>query len=195
MLTQFNLDLAGSNDCCVNDFSRQYITDQTLSPKSLTSLLTSIEVWKLDSKERSALYKLTRDLALYELAQKDTALTSPSDAFDYLRNALMGLEHEVFGLVFLDNKQFIIENREMASGTIDSAIVYPRELVKAALELNASAVIAYHNHPSGNNIPSQADRAITERIKTALDVVDIRFLDHVIVSKDGHFSFAEKNLM
>lgn len=104
-------------------------------------------------------------------------------------------EHEVFAVLMLDNKHYLIRMIEMFRGTIDSASVYPREIAKEALALNAAAVILAHNHPSGSSDPSAADRAITAKIKAALSLLDIRVLDHIIVSGRESFSFAEAGLL
>ena len=105
--------------------------------------------------------------------------TSPAAVKEYLRVKLAGFEHEVFAVLFMDTQHRLIEYAEMFRGTIDGASVYPRELVKEALQLNAAAVIVSHNHPSGNPEPSGADRALTQRPKEALGLVDVRVLDHI----------------
>ncbi len=110
-------------------------------------------------------------------------IRSPHDTEEYLQTLLGDLEHEVFGFIFLDNRHRIIASREMFRGTIDGTSIYPRECVKTALELNAAALIAYHNHPSGVAEPSQADERITRRLKSAFELVDIRLLDHLIVGE------------
>ena len=115
-------------------------------------------------------------------------------ARDSLDNKLAGFEHEVFAVLFLDTRHRLIEYREMFHGTIDSASVYPREVVKEALRLNAAAVILSHNHPSGSPEPSQADKVLTQRLKEALGLVEVRILDHVIVGGMETVSFAEKGL-
>ncbi|KAA0261304.1 hypothetical protein ERL64_16340 [Hafnia alvei] len=104
---------------------------------------------------------------------------------EYLRNKLAGFEHEVFAVLFLDTRHQLIEYREMFHGTIDSASVYPREVVKEALRLNAAAVILLHNHPSGNPEPSQVEKMLTQRLKEALGLVEVRMLDEVIVAGAG----------
>ena len=104
------------------------------------------------------------------------------------------MAHEVFAFLMLDNRNRVIAFREMFRGTIDGASVYPREVVKQALADNAAAVIFAHNHPSGVGEPSQADIRITDRLKKALDLVDIRVLDHVIVG-DSVTCFAEQGLL
>lgn len=110
---------------------------------------------------------------------------------EYLRCKLAGYEHEMFAVLFLDNQHRLIEFKELFRGTVYAASVYPREVLKEALNVNAAAVIFAHNHPSGDPEPSQADRHITQRLKDALSLVDIRVLDHVVVGKSS-VSFAER---
>ncbi|WP_368994573.1 DNA repair protein RadC [Citrobacter freundii] len=121
--------------------------------------------------------------------------TSPAAVKEYLRAKLAGFEHEVFAVLFMDTQHRLIEYAEMFRGTIDGASVYPRELVKEALRLNAAAVIVSHNHPSGNPEPSGADRTLTQRLKEALGLVDVRVLDHIIVGGTDTTSFAERGLI
>ena len=127
--------------------------------------------------------------------QRGDEFTSPAAVKDYLRAKLAGFEHEVFAVLFLDTQHRLIEYAEMFRGTIDSASVYPRELVKEALRLNAAAVIVSHNHPSGNPEPSSADKVLTQRLRDALALVDVRTLDHIIVAGGSTTSFAERGLM
>ncbi|MEB2400808.1 MAG: DNA repair protein RadC [Alcaligenaceae bacterium] len=127
--------------------------------------------------------------------QRGAEFTSPAQVKEYLRNKLAGFEHEVFAVLFLDTRHRLIEYRELFHGTIDSASVYPREVVKEALRLNASAVILAHNHPSGNPEPSQADRVLTQRLKDALAIVEVRSLDHIIVAGTETVSFAERGVL
>ena len=121
--------------------------------------------------------------------------TSPALVRDYLRTKLAGFEHEVFAALFLDTQHRLIEYVELFRGTIDGASVYPREVVKEALRLNAAAVIFAHNHPSGNPEPSQADKVLTLRLKEALALVEIRTLEHIIVGGETTASFAERGLL
>ncbi|ART47980.1 DNA repair protein RadC [Acidovorax carolinensis] len=123
------------------------------------------------------------------------AFSSPTAVKEYLRAKLAGFEHEVFAVLFLDTQDRLIEYAEMFRGTIDSASVNPRELVKEALRLNAAAVIVSHNHPSGNSEPSGADKALTQRLKESLVLVDVRTLDHIIVAGGNITSFAERGLI
>ncbi len=128
------------------------------------------------------------------LRTKTTAFTSPEKSKQFLRCKLQQLEHEVFSVLFLDNQNYLIEYKEMFRGTIDSASVYPREVAKTALELNAAAVIFAHNHPSGISVPSNSDRTITTKLRSALELFDIRVLDHIIIG-DTTYSFAESGLI
>lgn len=117
---------------------------------------------------------------------------SPAPIKQYLSTKLCQLEHEVFGIVYLDNRHQAFAVEELFRGTIDGASVYPREVVKSALSKNAAAIIFYHNHPSGKTAPSNADETITKRLKSALDLVDVRVLDHIIVGGvNNTYSFAE----
>jgi len=123
-------------------------------------------------------------------------LKSPQDTKRFLRLRMADLEHEVFGAIFLDNRHRVIELRDLFRGTVGGAAVYPREVVKAALACNAAAVMFFHNHPSGVAEPSQADIDLTRRLKDALGMVDIRALDHVVVSgEQDAVSLAERGLM
>ncbi|ENG0045684.1 DNA repair protein RadC [Pseudomonas aeruginosa] len=133
--------------------------------------------------------------AIDQKVQRGMSFTSPTIVKEYLRTKLVGFEHEVFAVLFLDSQHCLIEYIEMFRGTIDSASVYPREVVKEALRLNAAAVIFSHNHPSGNPEPSQADRQITQRLRDALALVDVRTLDHIVVGGESTESFAERGLL
>ena len=124
-----------------------------------------------------------------------SALAAPADAARFLKAKLLDLPHEVFCCLFLDTRHRLIRYEELFRGTIDGATVYPREVVKRALVHNASAVILGHNHPSGVSEPSEADRSITLKLAKALALVEIRLLDHVVVSRGGHVSLAERGLV
>jgi len=133
--------------------------------------------------------------ALANRVKKGTALTSPKLTRDYLMTRLSSRDHEVFTVLFLDNRHRVIECLEMFRGTIDGASVYPREVVKEALQRNAAAVILSHNHPSGIAEPSQARELITCRLRDALALVDIRVLDHLIVAGGQVVSLAERGVI
>jgi DNA repair protein RadC len=111
---------------------------------------------------------------------------------NYCRLRLAALEHEVFACLFLDTRHRVIAFEELSRGTVDGAEVHPREIVKRALQLNASALIISHNHPSGNLEFSAADLAITIRLKQALALVEVRLLDHILVTAGGSLSGARE---
>ncbi|GAA0568061.1 DNA repair protein RadC [Halomonas salifodinae] len=138
--------------------------------------------------------QMARALARRRLA-KGRKITQPVQAFDYLQTLMQDYEHEVFGALFLDCQHRIIRFEELFRGTIDAASVYPREVVKTALAHNAAAVILVHNHPSGNPESSDADRRITQRLKEALGLMEIRVIDHIVVGSEGSSSFAERGYL
>ncbi len=122
-------------------------------------------------------------------------LTDPALARDFLRARLAGREHEIFGVLFLDQRHRVLAFEELFRGTLNGTAVYPREVVKRSLAHNAAAVIFTHNHPSGNPEPSTADEVLTQRLKDALSLVDIRVLDHLVVGREGVISFSERGLL
>ncbi len=122
-------------------------------------------------------------------------LTSPTATRAYLKLRLYGLPREVFACLFLDNRHRVMAYEELFYGTIDGASVHPREVVRRALELRAAALIFAHNHPSGATEPSQADLRITQRLKEALALVEIRVLDHLIIGEGEGVSLAEQGLL
>lgn len=119
------------------------------------------------------------------------AFTDADTTMRYIKQRLRAYPHEVFACLYLDNQHRFLQFDELFRGTIDGASVYPREVVKSALQHNAAAVILAHNHPSGIAEPSQADIHITKRIQSALDLVDIRVLDHIIVGDADVTSLAQ----
>lgn len=127
-----------------------------------------------------------------QLRQPGVAFTSISATRDWLRLRLAGEEREVFMVLFLDNQNRLIAHETLFIGTINHTEIHPREVVKATLKYNAAAVIVAHNHPSGLAEPSQADRRLTERLKRALDLVDIRLPDHLVIGGMDIVSFAER---
>jgi len=133
--------------------------------------------------------------ALQEEFQRGDALDSPRAVRDYLRLSLGGREQEIFLVLFLDTRHRVIASEELFHGTLSQTSVYPREVVKRALSHNAAAVILAHNHPSGVAEPSQSDIMLTDALKQALSLVDVRVLDHLIVAVGKTLSFAEKGLI
>ena len=122
-------------------------------------------------------------------------IKSPETAKDYLAVQMGAYEREVFTVIFLDAQNRVIECREMFQGTLTQTSVYPREVVKLALTLNAASLILAHNHPSGVCEPSRADEALTQTLKAALSLVDVRVLDHMVVAGGRVLSFAERGLL
>ncbi|RZV59503.1 MAG: DNA repair protein RadC [Pseudomonadales bacterium] len=152
------------------DTHELYTTDGSINERSIITLATHLLEPKLESTN---------------------CLTSSKQTCDYVQLQLANYEREVFAGLFLNAQHALIRYEELFFGTIDSSHVWPREVVKAALRLNSAAVIFAHNHPSGHNKPSAADKNITRNLMAALDLVDIRVLDHVIVTKTTTYSMAE----
>lgn len=147
---------------------------------------------------RYAVLQATLEMAKRHLCESLSArsvLTSPNDARTFLRAQLRNLPYEIFCCLFLDCHHRLIAFEELFRGTTDSAQVHSREVVRHALQHNASAIILAHNHPSGVCEPSKADEQITRRLRDALTLVDIRVLDHIIVGDGGCFSFSEHGLL
>ena len=121
--------------------------------------------------------------------------TSPAEVKEYLIARLAGLEHEVFAVIYLDAQHRVLDYVEMFRGTVSQTSVYPREVVKHALSRNSSALLLVHNHPSGSAEPSRADEHLTQTLKSALSLVDVRVIDHLIVAGPTILSFAERGLI
>ena len=160
----------------------------------------STELYILDASGLTRIASADEILAaaraiLARRVRRGRALSNPRHTREYLRLELASRDHEIFAIVFLDNRHRVIEFVPLFRGTIDGASVYPREVVKEALARNAAAVILAHNHPSGVAEPSQADEMITMRLRDALSLVDIRVLDHLVVTGDQIVSFAERGLL
>lgn len=119
----------------------------------------------------------------------------PEDVKNYLRLKTGALPHEVFSVLFLDSQHRLIAAEEMFRGTLTQCSVYPREVVTQAIAHGACSVVLSHNHPSGSTTPSRADEVLTQTLKTALALVDVRVIDHVIVSAEGAYSMAEGGLL
>lgn len=132
---------------------------------------------------------------LAEGLQRGIEVSNPDETRNYLLSTMRPLQQEVFACLYLDSQHRLIQFQSHFFGTVDGASVYPRELVKTALKHNAAAVILAHNHPSGVAEPSCADRAITRRIKSALALVDVRVLDHMVIGDREVISFAERGLL
>ena len=155
----------------------------------MTSSTPSFTVYTRPQVVRQAL-----ELLEHEVREAD-ALASPDAVRDYLRLLLADRPHEVFAVVFLDAQHRVIETVELFRGTLTQTSVYPREVVIEALARHAAAVLLCHNHPSGHAEPSRADQALTQTLKSALALVDVRVLDHFVVTRSTVVSFAERGLL
>jgi len=147
---------------------------------------------------RYALLKAALEISrrqIYCEVREFDVMTSPSLVREYLSLHLSGLEHEVFAGLFLDNRHRVLDYQALSTGTIDSAAVYPREVVKRCLATNAAAVIFAHNHPSGVAEPSDTDVRLTRKLTDALALIDVRVLDHLIIGHGVQTSLAERGLM
>jgi DNA repair protein RadC len=131
-------------------------------------------------------------LMVAENVQTRPRLDKPTAAAGICRALVGDRDREFFGVLFLDTRHRLIAAEQLFSGTIDGAVVYPREVVKRALEVNAAALILTHNHPSGDPEPSEADRSITAKLAQALALIDVRLLDHLVIAGERHVSLAER---
>lgn len=129
---------------------------------------------------------------LWEDLQRGNGLTSPQQSRDYLQAQLSQEPREVFAALFLDSQHRVLGFEKLFYGTINSAAIHPREIVRRCLELGAAALIVAHNHPSGIAEPSQADRQITEQLQRTLTLIDVRLLDHIVIGHGSCSSFAER---
>ena len=145
----------------------------------------------LSSGEKSAVVALALQI-LSQRCRRGRAFGNPADVEAFLRLKLTGRRNEVFGAVFLDTRNRYIDIAELFRGTIDGAAVYPRVVLQQALDRNAAAVVLFHQHPSGVAEPSESDRAITERLSQALALVDVRVLDHLVVTDGEVVSMARR---
>ena len=156
--------------------------------------------------DNSGLYTFTRPIAEKEVIEiacsllktkydQNPTLNSPEDATDYLKLKLSPNDREIFVCIFLNSKNTVIAFETLFWGTINSNVVYPREVAKRALALNATSVIFAHNHPSGNLSPSEQDKTLTDRLKKSLALIDISVLDHIIIAGDMSLSFKNQGLI
>ena len=162
--------------------------------KNMEDRFTGLKPSELNATEKQSVVMLAmKVLAIKHRAGR--ALSNPDQTRDFLRLRLADYRNEVFGCLFLDNRHRIIAVRELFQGTIDGASVHPRVVVQHAMEVNAAAMVFFHNHPSGVAEPSRADEMLTRRLKEALALVDVRVLDHFVVTAGDSVSFAERGLL
>ena len=141
------------------------------------------------------LVKETCGAYLAEKMKDREVLSSPQAVLDFARLTLAGLGHESFMVIFLNTKNQVLHHQVVHEGTVNRAVVYPRRIIEEALAHHASGLILVHNHPSGQADPSSEDRTLTRALVEATRALDIRILDHIIVGKNGHFSFSEAQLL
>jgi len=187
----------GVKGCSAVDLARNLLADSG----GLSKLLAANEEQFCQSRgvgqakyvQLQAVVEMSRRF-LNEKIQRGDALSNVADVKNYLQARLKNYPYEVFACLFLDNKHRLIEYEELFRGTIDGASVHPREIVRRALHHNAAAVVMAHNHPSGVAEPSQSDQMITDKLKTTLQLIDVRLLDHFVIG-DEIVSFAERGLI
>lgn len=156
-------------------------------------------LYQVDAEEREAtedrIISQALDILYTRMERSGDIMNSVNNVKNFLTLQYAAAERELFAVTFLTNQHELISHQVLFKGTIDSASVHPREIIKAALRYNAAAIIINHNHPSGNPEPSQADEIITNKIKDACTLLDIRLLDHFIVGASSITSFAERGLL
>lgn len=161
---------------------------------SLLSLFTMGAVDKVMHPKIVAAQEIMKRVLMEEM-KRTSAMANPSAVRDFIRVLLLGKEYEVFVVLFLDAQNHLIKVEELFRGTLTQTSVYPREVVKRALQFNAATVILAHNHPSGVAEPSRADEMLTQTLKQSLALVDVRVLDHFVVAGSSSISFAERGLL
>jgi DNA repair protein RadC len=164
--------------------------------------MSALKSMLIHDRESGTVRKATADeiiqaarACLVNRIRRGASLASPETVRDYLVLRFGTLQHEVFSIIYLDSRHRVIDCQDLFRGTVDGASVHPREVVKEALQRNAAACILAHNHPSGVAEPSAADELITQKVRDALALVDIRVVDHVVVAAGGSVSFAERGLL
>ncbi len=175
-LARYLLQQFGSLRALLEADLRRFSTEPGLGPAKFTQLQAVMEMARRHLAER---------------LRRDSVLKSPQAVKDYLKAELRHEPHEVFGCLFLDSKHRVLAFEVLFRGSIDSASVYPRQVIKRSLAHNAAALILCHNHPSGVSEPSQSDVILTRRLKTALELVDVRVLDHFIIGDGEPLSMVE----
>lgn len=162
------------------------------APRRTRRSAKSVGCALLESSSDEAVLKRAEQILLARLSDHRISLKEPADAAAYFKVRIGTLDREQFEALWLDQQHRVLHTETLARGTLNEASVYPREVIKAALNVSAAAVIFAHNHPSGVAEPSWADRALTRRLKDALALLDIRVLDHFVITANDSVSFAER---
>lgn len=179
-LARTQLTRFGSLSALAGAANESFCAEPGLGPAKYAQLQAALEIARRTLREK---------------LDRGSALSAPQTVRDYLRLTLHGRPHEVFVVVFLDAQHRVVASEELFRGTLTQTSVYPREVVLKALQHHAAAVVLAHNHPSGTVQPSRADEALTQTLKAALALVDVRVLDHVVVAPGQALSMAEKGLL
>jgi len=193
MAAQYSLfdSLENTDQCSINEPAEIL----PFTGRKEASLQKALQSMASTPEGGEAIIQMACQLIDEKLAKRKVRITKPDDSGRYFKARLGDLDHEAFAVLFMDSSHNVLGFEVLFRGTIDSASIYPREVVKEALRYNAAAVILGHNHPSGNSSPSQADLTLTRRLKEALALVDIRTLDHMVVGRGAPYSFAENGQM
>lgn len=182
----------------VREFLAPAVFASSAIPLHVSDIVAPIAINDIDDSELAHRLSVARELLLRDLREQmsnSPVMSSPQVLRDWLRLHCAGLQHEVFLVLYLDTHHRLIEAEELFRGTLSQTSVYPREVVKGALARNAAAMALAHNHPSGEAEPSRADEVLTQTLKSALSLVDVRVIDHFIVAADKVVSFAELGLI
>jgi len=188
----------GTRNLSAVDLARQLLTDfgnlSQLLQASKTEFCAAQGLGEAKFTQLQAVMEMARRIQADALSQGQT-ITKAADAADFLIAELSHRPAEVFGALFLDTKHHILAFEELFHGTIDHTSVHPRELIRRVMHHNAARIILAHNHPSGDTTPSQADITLTKSLKNALEMLDVRLLDHLVIGKKSFCSLAEHGFL
>ena len=190
---------SGTRDVSAVELARQILSLSEnnlliLGKKSVTDLVKIKGIGHAKAISLVAAFELGRRRNQCEPAEK-AQLTSSKDVFSYVRPVLADLDHEQFWVLYLNRSNRIVESYNLSKGGLSGTVIDVRLILKRALELLSSAMIICHNHPSGNSVPSENDKQITEKLKLAANQMDIKLLDHLIVTDNSYFSFSDEGLL
>ncbi len=188
----------GTRDKNVIELSREIL--ETFSYENLSDIEVSelIKIKGIKSAKASSIVASLRfgqRIAQKTIEKKITKISSSEDIYNYLKNELADKKNEYFYAILLDTKNVIISKEVISIGILDASLVHPREAFKPAVKKSAKSIIFVHNHPSGDFSPSNDDFKTTQRLVEAGDILDIKVLDHIIIGKDGYYSFKKENFL
>jgi len=188
----------GTRNISAVDLARQLLQQfgslSTLLKASQSEFCAAMGLGEAKFTQLQAVMEMSRRVHADELSQGET-ITKAADAANFLMAELGNRPAEVFGALFLDTKHHILAFEELFHGTIDHTSAHPRELIRRVIHHNAARIILAHNHPSGDTTPSQADIELTNALKNALEMLDVKLLDHLVVGKNAFFSLAERGFL